>query len=382
MASIDGELSRLGELSGRRSQVVSAATTAGFETVSVLLEDAIEYGTIPFSILARHGFVAVSALRGLQRRDIISSTEAAAFQQSVPTVATDFLNDVHQHSKGEVDEELLRNRYGHLRPGTYDILSLRYDQRLEEFSMLATDREPPRTESYKLPEATLSEIDSLLKSEGIEVDAEALLSYCRGAIQAREYAKFVFTHNVSDALETIAALGERFGLSREELSHIDIRDFLDSFVELRGRSVESHLRELSERGRNAHAVTNAIRLPFLVTSLSDLVIVPLAVEHPNYVTRKSIRGEVALLDGANLDPGVIDGKIVAIESADPGFDWIFTRPILGLVTRFGGVNSHMAIRCAEFGLPAAIGCGEQIFERIIRGNVIDLNCADGRIIVG
>ncbi|WP_298065820.1 PEP-utilizing enzyme, partial [uncultured Mailhella sp.] len=43
------------------------------------------------------------------------------------------------------------------------------------------------------------------------------------------------------------------------------------------------------------------------------------------------------------------------------FDWIFTRPFAGLVTKFGGANSHMAIRCAEYGLPAAIGVGEQLF---------------------
>jgi phosphoenolpyruvate-protein kinase (PTS system EI component) len=71
----------------------------------------------------------------------------------------------------------------------------------------------------------------------------------------------------------------------------------------------------------------------------------------------------------------IDGCIVLIESADPGFDWIFSHEILGLVTQYGGANSHMAIRCAEFGLPAAIGCGEQLFEALAKAPVIELNCA-------
>ena len=39
--------------------------------------------------------------------------------------------------------------------------------------------------------------------------------------------------------------------------------------------------------------------------------------------------------------------------------------ILGLVTKFGGINSHMAIRCSELSIPAVIGCGEQIFSDII-----------------
>ena len=57
-------------------------------------------------------------------------------------------------------------------------------------------------------------------------------------------------------------------------------------------------------------------------------------------------------------------KIVLIESADPGYDWIFSCNIKGLVTKFGGANSHMAIRANEFNIPAAIGIGEKKFNEI------------------
>jgi phosphoenolpyruvate-protein kinase (PTS system EI component) len=70
------------------------------------------------------------------------------------------------------------------------------------------------------------------------------------------------------------------------------------------------------------------------------------------------------------------GRIVCIENADPGFDWIFTRQIAGLVSKYGGANSHMTIRCAELGVPAAIGVGEQLFDRLARAGRIELNCAD------
>ena len=68
-----------------------------------------------------------------------------------------------------------------------------------------------------------------------------------------------------------------------------------------------------------------------------------------------------------------------VENADPGFDWIFSQQIGGLVTKYGGANSHMAIRCAEFGIPAAIGCGEQRFELFMSANQILLDCAAGLI---
>ena len=73
-------------------------------------------------------------------------------------------------------------------------------------------------------------------------------------------------------------------------------------------------------------------------------------------------------------------KIVLIENADPGYDWLFTKNPLGLITKYGGVASHMAIRCAELGLPAAIGCGEFLFEKLLTANKILLDCKNEQII--
>ena len=75
----------------------------------------------------------------------------------------------------------------------------------------------------------------------------------------------------------------------------------------------------------------------------------------------------------------MENKIVIIENADPGYDWIFSKNINGLITRFGGVASHMAIRCAEFKIPAAIGCGEVIYKELQLKTVIELNCKEKSI---
>jgi len=42
---------------------------------------------------------------------------------------------------------------------------------------------------------------------------------------------------------------------------------------------------------------------------------------------------------------------------------------------YGGANSHMAIRAAEFGLPAAIGVGEKRFRSYNRAATIELDPA-------
>ena len=75
----------------------------------------------------------------------------------------------------------------------------------------------------------------------------------------------------------------------------------------------------------------------------------------------------------------ISSAIVLVRKADPGFDWIFSHNISGLITEYGGANSHMAIRAAELGLPAAIGVGSKIFDELLNSKLIKLNCRNRNI---
>ncbi|MBF86592.1 MAG: hypothetical protein CMJ14_01180, partial [Pelagibacterales bacterium] len=62
-----------------------------------------------------------------------------------------------------------------------------------------------------------------------------------------------------------------------------------------------------------------------------------------------------------------------------GYDWLFTTKFKGLLTKYGGANSHMAIRCAELNIPAAIGCGEELFEHLKKHKRVLLNCSSAII---
>ena len=90
-----------------------------------------------------------------------------------------------------------------------------------------------------------------------------------------------------------------------------------------------------------------------------------------------MEGEVVNLE-QETDEDLLD-KIVMIPKADPGYEWIFTKGIKGFITKYGGMASHMAIRCAEFEIPAAIGCGEKIYNYASGINYMELDCANGII---
>ena len=66
-------------------------------------------------------------------------------------------------------------------------------------------------------------------------------------------------------------------------------------------------------------------------------------------------------------------KIILLKNADPGYDFIFSHDIKGLITEYGGANSHMSIRCLELGIPAIIGIGTKNFQTINKNNFVQIN---------
>ena len=118
-----------------------------------------------------------------------------------------------------------------------------------------------------------------------------------------------------------------------------------------------------------------MKLPQIIHDSSSAFVAPFQVNMPNFITSKKIEGEIKKVSSNTINEK-LNNKIVLIEGADPGYDWIFTHKIKGLVTKFGGANSHMAIRSSEFDIPAAIGCGENIFNEIAMNDFLLLNCED------
>jgi len=365
----------------RLSSLELPDASTGLAGLNHLIEDCIRHGTIPFAILARHGFIAHGLLLSLSRLGVIDDARLAQLQGGVRTVAGELLEHMHALALGDLSRADFMLLYGHLRPGTYDILSPRYDQ-VESLSP------PSPTESltyvaykpFKFNGGERRAIDLLLAEAHLNgIDSEGLSDYFSAAIAGREYAKFVFTRAVSAMLESIAEFGRLQGLSREQVSHVPLEVILDiGSGSFGGRSIAERLRQASEENAERHEVTTAIRLPQVLFDEAGVHIVPFQVSLPNFIT-----GLKVIADTAYLDPrqpaSQLAGRIVLIENADPGYDWIFAQSIAGLVTKYGGANSHMAIRCAEFGIPAAIGCGEQRFNALQKASRLSLDCSVGLI---
>ncbi len=337
-----------------------------------LIEDCKRYGTLPFAGLARAGFIAVQMLQSFVEVGVLNAEEAATFMASVDTVGSRIGRDFTQLPKAD-----FLARYGHLRPGTYDILSPRYDEAPDLYFDWSSPRPPadapPR---FALSIEQLRHIEQLLKEHELDIDVLSLIEFIKAGIEGREYAKFVFTRSLSDVLSLIKQLGEDHGLSAEDCAFLDYSDIRRLYRE--SSSVREALLESVERGRRHHEITRNLVLPPIIASPDEVFAFHLPTSQPNFITRKTVTAPVASVGDP---PESFAGRILFVPSADPGFDWIFTRDISGFVTQFGGANSHMAIRAGELGIPAVIGAGENLFRRWQAAHTLYLDCMNQKVLI-
>ena len=364
-----------------RYESLQDTDVSALRAVRYSLEDCRRLGTLPFAHLARAGFVAMSLLRSLERIDVLSETDVSRFLNSMNTVAREFERDGHRVSNGDLAWEEYVETYGHLRPGTYDITSPAYAQDPEGYlrPMVETATEP---EDHSDPKAvwddeTKAAIEAELDGLGLPPDADRFIEFLRDSIEGREYSKFVFSKNLSFALEELARYGENHDLSREDLAHVPIDDVFELSANHPPELPGEWLRKRSKEGRNRHLVTEAVELPPLLFDPADFDCFERPSREPNFVTTETVRER--LVEAEEETEPALDGAIVMIPQADPGYDWLFGYDIAGLITMYGGANSHMAIRAAEFGIPAAIGVGENKYQQLQGAEMIVLDCA-GRTI--
>lgn len=339
-----------------------------------LIEDCKRYGTLPFSGVARMAFVGKLLLDSLVIIGHLDPGEISELLSSVDSPANRLI-----HDSQILDKNMFLERYGHLRPGTFDIRVPNYRSGYDTYfrnpiSHSVEEENDVRRIGFSVTEKlrTSESLNSLVSILG--TDLPGLIDWCLSAISAREKGKFLLSRNISAALELIGEIGSEFDLTLEDLSNSSIQTYLEAYKGSADLAVRLHA-EISSN-KQFFKTTRSAWLPPLITEPSEVFCFTLDEGHPNFIGQDSVAGPVQSIE---IEPDLAPGKILLIRSADPGYDWVFTRGVIGMITCFGGANSHMAVRCKELGIPAAIGVGEIAFDRVSRAQSVLLDCIGKRI---
>jgi len=348
--------------------------------INSLVNNCVEYGTIPFSILARYGFIALIMLRSLVSRGVFTEHEYEKFLANISTIASQIKQDLHLFESGMLGKTLFVKRYGHLRPNSYDICSSNYEMMVSSGVLChgKTEQreigdEANESLAWNIWKRKKRDLSDILRQNGFESSADQLFYFIKQSLAAREQGKFEFTKNVNMILEKTALFGSALGFSREEISFVSIENIMRLATDSPSSITRTEFQRIINYEKKRHNLTISLRMPALIDAPESIESFEVLRSQPTFITMKKVFGAVADLSHKKMTTD-LKGKIICIESADPGYDWIFSKFIAGLITKYGGSGSHMAIRAAEFGIPAAIGCGEIIFDDIRKAKSIELNC--------
>lgn len=378
----NSELASIAQLD-QRYKSIQESKLSPLDRMTVLLDDAKQYGTLAFAHLARSAFVAVTLLRSAVSQGVISQVAMDEFMQSIRTVSHQYTEDAAGVAKNKTTWDTFLAKYGHLRPGTYDITSLSYADDPERFLRPVVKQSAELEHDEQGLDCWLKQRDdfaSACAKAGLYGDIESIERFMRGAIEGREYAKFIFTRNVSAALDALVEYGTEYNLSREELSGISLDTlFAVKTGQEASTDIQSCLTAIAKDAELERNVTGLAELPPLITNLSDFRVFMYPSSQPNFVGSERITARCTDIRFYEDSENSLDGMIALIPQADPGYDWLFGQNIAGLITMYGGANSHMAIRAAEFGMPAAIGIGETEYQRLSGACVLELDAGNRRI---
>ena len=289
------------------------------------------------------------------------------FINSLSTITSEYNFDLVRLKKNFLGLEELIVKYGHLRPGTYEISEKAYWE-TPKLCFNNKINHTPIKKQFRLNELEIKKIKKVIKQLDNKLSVRRILKYFRTSIVQREKIKFEFTKNISYALDLLILWGIENKIKREDLSFLTF----NSILEHRNNSIS--LDDLINiiNFNKKYFKNIMVEKPSLILNKGDFEYFIKDADTPNFITLLKFSGsKINLITQNNKN---LNNKLVMIENADPGYDWIFAYSIGGLVTKYGGSNSHMAIRCAELNVPAAIGVGDVTFDKINVSNNVYLDC--------
>lgn len=325
------------------------------------------YGTFPFANIARCAFISMNFLNSMVEDNILTKNEKKLYLNSLRTTTSRMLNELNKKSK-----KAFLKKFGHLRPSTYDINSLSYNENYNSYFNKTNTNNLVKNKKFKFSSVQKEKIHKRLENLNLLITTDSFIKFLEQSIIHRENSKFFFTKSIELIFCEIKEIGRKFNIPKNDLCYIDIKVIKNLYNNFTVSEVKKTLNENIKENKLNFNFNKNLPLPNNIINKEDIYSIFETDQKPSFIGEKNIRGDVFPLYKKNFSKKM-NNKIVCIKSADPGYDFIFTKNIKGLITEYGGPNSHMCIRCSELGIPAVIGVGSNTYEKVINSKQITLD---------
>jgi phosphoenolpyruvate synthase/pyruvate phosphate dikinase len=333
-----------------------------------------KYGTLPFAGVARCAFISTKLILSLKEKKLINSSEISNFYSNLE-ISTDkinkFLNDIIYKKKTIKN---FKNIFGHLRPQLYNINSPNYKSGFNLYYKNFKIKKLKK--SSKIIFHNKDKINKFFLKSKLCLSFDEFIDFAIRAIFLREHLKFQFSKSIDEIFNQLKILASELKISHSDLCHLNIKDIIYFNNNLDQDRLKNFLILSIKKNKKNLRNLDLIKLPDLIINEEDVYIQNIISSKENFVTNQIVNSsEIYEINNIKKIKNLND-KVIFIKNADPGFDFIFNYKIRGLVTAYGGSNSHMSIRCLEMNIPAVIGIGMLKYNTLKEATRIYINCKE------
>ncbi len=383
---IDGEKQQVVNLTDRR-EVSGAELRQMFVSIMANIQ---AKGTFLFTQVARMDFFYNRKLaeflekNGLtDRTDLLLSGNSSIYLEFVAEMLA--LGESSDEKDRSAKIKRLEEQFGHLRQSQFDLHEPDFTEQ-QFFEKNLPDLAGLRMkldENVRKRQVYDQELQSL--HEQLPNDAfgelKLLVERTRFCDEARERVKFVFM--------------KEYGLLRPVLMKIQRYFNLESFDDIFYLSQEDIIKFLSdepvgEGSVNERVIANRCRekifrqmeMPDVIKEDYDVLVVQNRANEAVFISSlPEVEGEIFYVPKASslTDFDVLKDKILLLEDSDQGSSHLFNFGIRGVITKVGSAHSHMAVLLREYGLPAVLAVGEEMFQKLKAGRKVSVNCRDKKV---
>ena len=369
---LDKEIKKIETLK-KKIAFLNNSKLSHIQKIYYLVSDCKKYGTLPFAGIARCAFISKTILDSLKDKGLVNDQDIENFYLQMNTISKQ-INNEYVNSKKNNSFKSFLSKYGHLRPSSYSILTKNYrDNYKKYFSNNIDKNNYSLNKTFKFKKKQVDKINTFFKKNKFLINFNEFLDFAKMSIENREYSKLIFTKSIDEIFKNLNELANEINVDIKKFEHLDIDIILKSFHNVEQEKLKKIILRNISINQKSYKFSQSLMLPDTIDDSNNFTYFYNLDCKENYITKKTTIGEIVELNKLS-DFKKISNKIVLIENADPGFDFLFSYKIKGLITMYGGSNSHMAIRCMELGLPAIIGVGDKIYEHFTSSKKIFIDC--------
>ena len=296
---------------------------------------------LPFAHLARGGFVSKFILK-----DFFKEKKMNEIISQIDTISTNYRNDIKI-----LNQKDFQRKYMHLVPNTYDFTNLIEKNNISNLK-LSNNYIPYKKIEKK--ELKFHINDHQIKKLGFN-SLKDFKNFLSITISGREYAKYIFSRNIY----LFFLILRNWAISKK----IDLYKikFIDKKIYNHLRSKKNYFYNFAKEVKKNEDIMNLqkkINLPDFINHPNNIYNFSELISKPSFIGNKC-KAKLICFNKNIKDNLIYKNKIVLIPNADPGFEFLFHLGIKGIITKYGGSNSHMAIRSYELNLTSIIGVGEK-----------------------